>query len=49
MSNGAHHWFIHPKFAPLVTCKWCGIVKRNDGENAPCPGKVRVALRDNRT
>ena len=24
-----HDWFIHPKFAPLVTCKSCGIVKND--------------------
>lgn len=43
-----HNWFVHPKFAPLVTCKHCGIVKRQDGKNSPCKGKVRVVLRDNR-
>jgi hypothetical protein len=32
----------------MITCKHCGIVKREDGENKACPGKVRVALRDNR-
>lgn len=44
----AHKWFVHPKFAPLVTCKLCGVVKRNDGKNSPCRGKVLVVLRDNR-
>ncbi len=44
----AHKWFVHPKFAPLVTCKWCGAVRRNDGMNKPCEGKVRVVLRENR-
>lgn len=43
-----HDWFVHPKFAPLVTCRACGIVKRAVGKNKPCPGKVRVELRDNR-
>lgn len=43
-----HSWFIHPKFKPLVVCKDCGVVRRRDGRNAPCPGKVRVALRENR-
>jgi hypothetical protein len=40
-----HKWFQHPKFKPLVTCQHCGIVKRADGENKPCPGSVRVELR----
>jgi len=44
----AHKWFVHPKFRPLVTCKWCGAVKRHDGKNGSCAGKVRVELRDNR-
>lgn len=45
---GEHDWFIHPKFRPLTVCKACGIVKRRDGGNSPCRGKVRVELRENR-
>lgn len=41
----AHHWF--QKFG-LIACKHCGVVQRADGKNKPCPGKVRVALRENR-
>ena len=44
----AHDWFVHPKFRPLITCRACGVVKQQDGKNKPCPGKVRVELRDNR-
>ena len=44
----AHDWFHHPKFRPLVTCRKCGIVQRHDDKNKPCPGKVRVVLRENR-
>ncbi len=43
-----HDWFSHPKFRPLITCRLCGVIKQPDGENRPCPGKVRVELRDNR-
>ena len=43
--SGAHAWF---PYHGLTVCKSCGIVKRREGENKPCPGKVRVALRENR-
>lgn len=45
-----HKWFAHRKFKPLVTCKNCGRVLRADKANEfkICPGKVRVALRENR-
>lgn len=46
--SARHDWFVHPKFRPLVTCRKCGIVKRADGKEKPCPGPVRVALRENR-
>jgi predicted metal-binding protein len=38
-----HDWF---PYHDMTVCKSCGIVKRRTGENKPCPGKVRVALRD---
>ena len=41
----AHNWI---KYHGLLSCKNCGIVKRRDGRNKPCPGKVRVELRENR-
>lgn len=43
-----HHWFVHPSFKPLVTCKHCGMVRGSFGQNKPCLGKVRVELRENR-
>ena len=30
----------------LHVCRNCGIVRRKDGQNKPCRGKVRVELRD---
>lgn len=41
----AHNWF---KKYGLVLCKHCGIVQRLDDKNKPCPGKIRVVLRENR-
>jgi hypothetical protein len=38
-----HLWF--ERFG-LTCCKRCGIVKRRVGENKPCPGPVRIGLRD---
>lgn len=29
----------------LYCCKQCGIMRRKDGQNKPCRGKVRVELR----
>lgn len=40
-----HAWF--QRFG-LTCCKLCGIVKRRDGANKPCPGPVRVELRQSR-
>ena len=32
---------------PIVYCRTCGIVRRRDGKNKPCPGKTpRVTTRD---
>jgi hypothetical protein len=44
--DGYHQWKLpllegdHPPH-----CRICGIVRRADGQNKPCPGKVNVALR----
>ena len=38
----AHDW--HLRFG-LTCCKACGIVRRADGKNKPCPGPVRIGLR----
>jgi len=40
---GEHYWMM---FGTLPCCAHCGIVRRRDGKNRPCRGKVRVALRD---
>lgn len=39
----SHDWFR--RFG-LTCCKRCGFVKRADGGNKPCPGPVRVGLRN---
>lgn len=43
--KGQHEWI--PRYG-LKVCKRCGIVRRRDGNSKPCPGKVRIALRENR-
>ena len=45
MTDRAHHWI---KRFGLPCCKLCGIVRRADGKNKPCPGPVRGELRSNR-
>jgi hypothetical protein len=39
-----HDWFM-PDFIGYECCRKCGIVRRSNGKNNPCPGIVRVALR----
>jgi hypothetical protein len=38
-----HVWF---KRFGLICCKQCGIVRRADGKNKPCPGPVRLGIRN---
>lgn len=38
-----HLWF--ERFG-LTCCKRCGIVRRRVGLNKPCPGPVRIGLRN---
>lgn len=38
-----HSWF--QRFG-LICCKQCGIVRRADDKNKPCPGPVRLGLRN---
>lgn len=47
MVSNKHEWVSKP-FGPgtLVFCKLCGIVKRPDGRNKPCPGSGRVVLKE---
>lgn len=47
-----HEWFVHPlsvkwfgKETP--TCRECGIIRREDGQNKPCRGRVTIGLREN--
>lgn len=30
----------------VTVCLWCGVVRRADGNNKPCPGKVEIRLRE---
>lgn len=39
----SHLW--HERFG-LTCCKRCGIVRRADDQNKPCPGPVRLGLRN---
>lgn len=41
-AGGGHDW--HERFG-LTCCLKCGVVRRADGKNKPCPGIVRVGLR----
>jgi hypothetical protein len=43
MTDRQHLW--HKRFG-LTCCKACGIVRRADGRNKPCPGPVRLGLRN---
>ena len=45
-----HDWFLrewaysHPD-SHIYVCRKCGIVRRADDKNKPCPGVVKVGLR----
>jgi len=39
-----HDWFV-PDFLNYECCRNCGIVRREDGKNKPCKGRVTVELR----
>ncbi|NBT36277.1 MAG: hypothetical protein EBT03_12225 [Betaproteobacteria bacterium] len=46
--DGYHQWHLPTLVAAPANvryCRVCGIVRRADGQNKPCPGKVSVALR----
>lgn len=45
---GEHDWFT-PNYLPYECCAKCGIVKRRDGKNNPCRGRVVLSLRDEYT
>jgi len=42
VSNG-HEWI---NWDWIVCCRFCGIVRRADDQNAPCKGPARIALRE---
>lgn len=47
-----HEWFYPPHVKMLQNiqcCKKCGIIRRKDGKNSPCRGKVRVEMRKERS
>lgn len=46
-SNG-HKW-IKPEWLDWQSCLACGIVRRGDDKNKPCPGKVFISLRQTET
>ena len=45
---GEHDWF-KPAFLKFECCRKCGIVRRSDGKNNPCRGRVVLSLRDEYT
>jgi len=45
---GAHDWFL-PERIPYQCCRKCGVVRRTDGKNSPCRGRVVLSLRDDYT
>jgi hypothetical protein len=45
LTKREHDWI--ERFG-LNCCRKCGIVQRADGLNNPCPGPIRVELRQNR-
>jgi hypothetical protein len=44
-SNG-HHWV---RWRQFICCRDCGIIRRADDRNKPCPGIVRVGPRVSRS
>jgi hypothetical protein len=43
LAEHEHRW---EGFHGLTACSTCGVIKRADGANKPCRGKVDVTLRD---
>lgn len=42
--DGEHAWFKF-KDDNFDCCAKCGIIRRKDDKNKPCPGKVKIELR----
>lgn len=45
LEPGQHWWGKWIKGRDWECCKWCGILRRADGNNKPCPGKAQIAPR----
>lgn len=43
-TEGEHAWFKF-KDDTFDSCAKCGVVRRKDDKNHPCPGKVKITLR----
>lgn len=43
--DGEHAWFNF-KEDQFQSCAKCGVVKRKDGNNKSCPGKVKIGFRN---
>lgn len=41
-AKNEHEWI---SFHGMPTCKNCGTVRRKDGQNRPCKGKVKITTR----
>lgn len=42
---GVHVWFRFRADVSWHSCCICGLVRRRDGKNKPCPGVARVSTR----
>jgi hypothetical protein len=43
--EGTHAWFKFASADSFDSCAKCGIIRRKDDKNKPCPGIVKVGLR----
>lgn len=50
VNDGGHEWawvkWSNGTWADGVSCRTCGVMRRSDGQNRPCRGKVEIVLRD---
>lgn len=46
LSRENGHEFIQWKQDKYLSCRNCGNIRRADGLNSPCRGKVKIALRE---
>lgn len=45
LGPGEHAWFRFRDGDTYDCCVKCGTIRRADGLNKPCPGRVRISLR----